>query len=275
MIKDYKGFRELNVDLELINEINVNKIVDYNDNFFPNEFVILKHNDLETITRYKNKKLVLHKHPQSILSPKNREQKFALELLHDESVQLLTLIGPAGVGKSLLTIAAGKQQLEKKKYSRMLVSRPIVPLGKDLGYLPGTIKEKMDPWIAPIRDNISFLLDLDRSRTAKKQTMKHLFDNDIIEIEAIPYIRGRTLPNTFMIIDEAQNLDLQTLKTIITRAGEGTKIVLTGDLEQTDTKINPGLPILIEKFKNEKIAGHLQLIKGERSELATIASNIL
>ena len=276
----YSGVRELAVESSIIDELSMLGVTTITGTeLFPNEFVLLRAaaTDKPMIVRHTSKGVVKRHEPvASMLPPRNKEQSWAFELLYDESVKLVTLTGPAGVGKSLLAIAAGKQQLDRKRYSCMLVTRPIVTLGRDLGYLPGTVEEKMAPWIAPIKDNLKFLLDYEGTKKGgKRSSMQMLFDNDIIEIEAVAYIRGRSLPNTYMIVDEAQNLDLASLKTIITRAGEGTKIVLTGDLDQVDTKIAPGLPVVIERFKEEVIAGHISLLKGERSALATIASQIL
>ena len=208
------------------------------------------------------------------LKPRNKEQEFALDLLLDTSIDILTLIGPAGCGKTLMAIAAGLDGvLEERKYKRLVVSRPIQPLGKDIGFLPGTMEEKMKPWLMPIQDNIDFLLN------GKKDHMDYLFEDGTIQIEALTYIRGRTISNAFIIIDEAQNLTMHELKTIITRVGENTKIVLTGDVEQIDNTYldatSNGLSYAVEKFKSYDLSGHVTLIKGERSRVATLASKIL
>lgn len=250
------------------------------------------------------------------LEPRNKEQQFALNLLMDDSIKLVSLAGASGVGKTLLSIAVGLEKIfGEEKYDRLVVTKPVQPVGKDIGFLPGSKEEKMDPWIAPIKDNLMYLLSTanqektsKRSRQPKKTAsggrkkrgkdfeeqqpteeqkpkftkeslLQHLFETGKIEVEAITFLRGRSIPNSFIIIDEAQNLTLHELKTIITRVGENTKIVLLGDIEQID---NPtldiytnGLTHVIEKFKDETIAGHITLIKGERSALATIASKIL
>ena len=173
-----------------------------------------------------------------------------------------------------MAIAAGLDGvLEERKYKRLVVSRPIQPLGKDIGFLPGTMEEKMKPWLMPIQDNIDFLLN------GKKDHMDYLFEDGTIQIEALTYIRGRTISNAFIIIDEAQNLTMHELKTIITRVGENTKIVLTGDVEQIDNTYldatSNGLSYAVEKFKSYDLSGHVTLIKGERSRVATLASKIL
>ena len=208
------------------------------------------------------------------LRARNKEQTFALNLLADHEVPIITLVGKAGCGKTLLAIAAGLDQvLEQQKYKKLIVSRPVQPLGKDIGYLPGTMEEKMRPWLMPIQDNIDFLLN------GQKSSMEMFFEDGTIQIEALTYIRGRSISNAFVIIDEAQNLTIHELKTIITRVGENTKIVLTGDIEQIDSvyldATSNGLSYAVEKFKNHGLAGHITLLKGERSKVATLASKIL
>ncbi len=206
--------------------------------------------------------------------PRNKEQSFALDLLMDTEVPIVTLIGKAGCGKTLLAIAAGLEQvIENKTYRRLVVSRPVQPLGKDIGFLPGTLEEKMAPWLAPIEDNLKFLMNNDRT------TLEMHVEQGLIEIEALTYIRGRSIANAYIVIDEAQNLTSHELKTIITRVGENTKIVLTGDIEQIDNvyidETSNGLTYAVEKFKEHDIAGHVNLQRGERSKVATLASKIL
>ena len=158
-------------------------------------------------------------------------------------------------------------------FKKLIVSRPVQPLGKDIGYLPGTMEEKMRPWLMPIQDNIDFLLN------GKSKSMEMFFEDGTIQIEALTYIRGRSISNAFVIIDEAQNLTMHELKTIITRVGENTKIVLTGDVEQIDSvyldATSNGLSYAVEKFKQHGLSGHVTLLKGERSKVATLASKIL
>jgi len=211
---------------------------------------------------------------------RNKEQSFALDLLMDPNVPLVTLIGKAGSGKTLCAIAAGLQQTVEDpqagiepRYSRLIVSRPVQPLGKDLGFLPGSLEEKMSPWLMPIQDNLQFLMGND------KTTLEMYMQRGRIEIEALTYIRGRSIANAFVIIDEAQNLTMHELKTIITRVGEGTKIVLTGDVEQIDNvyvdETTNGLTHAVEKFKSFDLAGHVTLMKGERSKVASYAAKWL
>ena len=216
------------------------------------------------------------------IRPRNKEQHFALDLLLNDDVKLVTLVGKAGTGKTLLAIAAGLQKVaEEKVFHKLLVSRPIFPLGRDIGYLPGTVEEKLNPWMQPIYDNVEFLLGLTSKDRDKKTGQSHqdLVDMGFMAIEPLTYIRGRSIPNQFMIVDEAQNLTPHEVKTIITRVGDNTKIVLTGDPYQIDNPYvdatNNGLTTVIERFKGQPIAGSITLSKGERSVLAELASNLL
>jgi len=210
------------------------------------------------------------------VSPRNKEQMFALDLLMDVNIPIVSIIGRAGSGKTLLALAAGLEQVledRNKNYKKLVVSRPIQPMGKDIGFLPGTLEEKMSPWLMPVQDNLEYLMAGD------KTTMELMFENGTIEIEALSYIRGRSISNAYIIIDEAQNLSIHELKTIITRVGENTKIILTGDIEQIDNvyldATSNGLSHAIEKFKSQPLAGHITLKKGERSKTATLAAKIL
>lgn len=215
------------------------------------------------------------------INGKNAGQRCAIDALLDPQLPLVTVVGQAGTGKTLLAIAAGLHQvMERKQYKSLIVCRPIQPLGKDIGYLPGTMEEKMEPWVAPIKDNLRYLLSADGKKSRRgEETLQMLFDNGTIEVEAMTFIRGRSIANAYIIIDEAQNLNAHELKTIITRVGEGTKIVLTGDIEQIDNmyvdSVSNGLTVAIEKFKSYSISGHVTLTKGERSTLATLAAQIL
>jgi PhoH-like ATPase len=223
------------------------------------------------------KKVIHSGIPDWNIKSRNKEQAFAIDLLMDPKVKVVSLVGRAGSGKTLLSIAAGLQQTiglrsDENHYSRLIVSRPVQPLGKDIGFLPGTMEEKMLPWLMPIQDNLKFLMG---DRTSLEMYM----DKGKIEIEALTYIRGRSIANAFMIIDEAQNLTMHEVKTIITRVGDGTKIVLTGDIEQIDNiyvnETSNGLAHAVEKFKQYPLAGHVTFKKGERSEIATLASKVL
>lgn len=250
----------------------------------PNEFVIMK-NDMSNksaLARFSNGMLKsISTYSPCKIEGRNKEQKIALDLLLNPEIPLVTIVGSAGTGKTLLAIASGLHQvIDTKRYKSLIVCRPIQPLGKDIGFLPGTMEEKMEPWVAPIKDNLRFLLSADGKKSKRgEQTMEMLFDNGTIEVEAMTFIRGRSIANAYIIIDEAQNLNAHELKTIITRVGEGTKIVLTGDIEQIDNmyvdSVSNGLTTAIEKFKTSELSGHVTLTKGERSALASLAANIL
>lgn len=222
------------------------------------------------------------------VQPRNREQTFALDLLLDPEIQLVTLIGKAGTGKTLLALAAGLHMVaDERAYDRLLVTRPVIPLGKDIGFLPGDIEEKMGPWMQPIIDNLDFLLGAHEghggssrgSQRAPRNSWTDLKGMGLLEVEAISYIRGRSIPRQYMVVDEAQNLTPHEVKTIVTRVGEGTKIVLTGDPYQIDNPYvdaeSNGLTWLVERFKGQRLAGHVTLLRGERSALAELAANLL
>ena len=197
----------------------------------------------------------------------------------DDSIKVITLVGRAGTGKTLLAVAAGLEQVvERKVYKKLLIARPIVPMGNDIGYLPGSEKDKLKPWMQPIHDNIDFLSE-NKEEKAGERVITGLESMGLLKIEALTYIRGRSIPAGFIIIDEAQNLTPLEIKTIVTRAGENTKIVFTGDPQQIDSPYldanTNGLTYLAEKLKGEEISGHITLIKGERSPLAEIAAKLL
>ncbi|MEO8215007.1 MAG: PhoH family protein [Myxococcales bacterium] len=265
-----------------------------------NQYVLLRdaespsHSALGRFDKLQGKLVQLKKIRDGVwgIRPRNKEQHCALDLLLSDDIKLITLVGKAGTGKTMLALAAGLQKVvEENTYSKMLVSRPIFPLGRDVGFLPGDLEQKLNPWMQPIYDNVEFLMGL--SKTDPKGTGKgagsgggpggrsyhELIDMGFIEIEPLTYIRGRSIPNQFIIVDEAQNLTPHEVKTIITRVGESTKIVLTGDPYQIDNPYvdatSNGLTTIVEKFKGEAVAGHVTLSKGERSALAELASNLL
>jgi len=212
------------------------------------------------------------------LSARNLQQQFALEFLLREDIQLVTMLGQAGTGKTLLALAAGLQLVaEEKRYRRIMVSRPIMPLGRDIGYLPGTKEEKLSSWMEPVSDNLQYLVDPKLEHTGDK--VQYLYDSGTVEVEAVTYIRGRSLPKLFIIIDEAQNLTPHEVKTVVSRAGEDAKVILTGDAYQIDNPYldasSNGLTYVVERFQDEPIHGHITLAKSERSELASLAANLL
>ena len=285
----YRGFARHLVDDQTIDHFYQGEkiFVDKEEKLlFPNQFVMLISNCNEKKTALArflayNKPLVkagIHKHGVWDITPRNKEQSFAIDLLLDPNIPIVSLIGAAGCGKTLLAVAAGLEQVleegsQEPIYNKLVVSRPVMPMGRDIGFLPGTLEEKMAPWLAPVQDNLQFLMGND------KVLLEMYAEKGIIEIEALTYIRGRSIANSFIIIDEAQNLSVHELKTIITRVGEGTKIVLTGDIEQIDTvyldATSNGLSYAVEKFKEHDISGHITLQKGERSKVATLAAKIL
>ena len=212
------------------------------------------------------------------VKPRNVEQKCAIDLLLRDDIKLVTLMGPAGTGKTLLALACGLRKVfDEGIYSRILVSRPIVPLGRDIGYLPGTKEEKLFNWMQPIYDNLEYLCD--SSNGEPNETLHWVMESKKIEMEAVTYIRGRSLPKMYIIVDEAQNLTPHEVKTIISRAGEGTKVILAGDPTQIDNpyldKDSNGLTYAVGKFSDHRIYGHMYLEKTERSELAALAAEIL
>jgi PhoH-like ATPase len=301
----YTGVIVVNVDSVKIEEFYANKYLHLEEEtygkFYANQILILKDSSGSgsAVGRWcAEDKLVFPiediKHVFG-LSPKNKEQMFVLDMLFDQEIKLVTMIAKAGAGKTLLSIAAGLEQLKsvgsRERYDKLIVTRPVMSLGKEIGFLPGTLREKMDPWIAPFKDNFNFLMSIKLENKRQRGNGKisrqdenysyldALIERGMIEIEALAFIRGRSIPNSFIIVDEAQNLSIHELKTIITRVGDNTKIVLTGDIDQIDNvnvdAYTNGLTYAVEKFKDSSIAGHVNLIKGERSKLATIASELL
>jgi len=220
--------------------------------------------------------------------PRNVEQIFALDMLLNDDIRLVSLVGKAGTGKTLLAIAAGLAlTIDAGAYAKLLVSRPVFPLGKDIGYLPGDVEEKLNPWMAPIFDNLEYILGTGEAATTtggKKKLgpgrkWQELINQGMLNIEPLTYIRGRSIANQYLIVDESQNLTPHEIKTIITRAGNYTKIVLTGDCFQIDNPYidssSNGLSYTVDRFKDQKIAAHVTLVKGERSELAELAANLM
>ena len=206
------------------------------------------------------------------INPKNKEQKFAIDMLSRDDIALMSLIGLAGTGKTFITVAAAFSGLMQKKYDKIVITRSMQTVGKDIGYLPGDINEKMNPWIMPIIDNFQQI-------TKDNIYFNMMMEKGQIEIVPLSFIRGRTFNRTFLIVDEAQNSTIHELKTIITRVGENSKIVLLGDVDQIDTpyldSLSNGLTIVVEKFKNHNITAHITLMKGERSALSALASKVL
>jgi PhoH-like ATPase len=282
--KFFEGTRVITAKDEIIDKLYKGETVKLDGEFMPNEYMRLE-------SEANSKKSVLVRYDKvtdSIVKIKefkdglwgviarNSEQRFFYDALTNDSIKLVCVAGIAGTGKTLLAIAAGLAEvIDEKKYRKLLVSRPIFPMGKDLGFLPGELKDKLAPWMQPVFDNLNFILE----NSNADSTYKELFEQNLVEIEALTYIRGRSIPNQYFIVDEAQNLTPHEIKTILTRAGEGTKIVLTGDPNQID---NPyidyytnGLTYVMDRFRDDEIAATVSLLKGERSLLATKAAQKL
>lgn len=280
---DLKGNRVLHLTGEQIKQFRDEEFVQFTGTY-PNEYFIIKEDINEknsALGRYSQRAggivPLIHSDPIWGITPRNAEQRFACDALLNDEIKLVSLLGKAGTGKTLLAVAAGLcKTLEDSIYQRILISRPIIPMGKDLGYLPGDINEKLSPWMQPIYDNLDHLFGTNQKSTNQWQ---QLVDQGLIKIEALTYIRGRSIPSQFLIVDEAQNLSSHEIKTIISRAGEGTKIILTGDCEQIDNPyldaLNNGLTHAVDKLKQEAMTAHVELSKGERSELADIATRLL
>lgn len=247
----------------------------------PNDSFVLKSERNSVLARYNpftQKVVRVDKEPSFGISPRNAEQTFALGVLNDPDIKLVAVTGKAGTGKTLLALAAALKQ--NKQYSQILLARPIVSLSnKDLGFLPGDEKQKIAPYMQPLFDNLNVIKSQLGSNSNDFRTLEEIQKSGKLEIEALAYIRGRSLTETFCIIDEAQNLTPHEVKTIITRAGENTKMVFTGDLQQIDQPYldsqSNGLAYMIDKMKGQHIFAHVNLVKGERSELSELASNLL
>ena len=293
----YSGIHHCEVSKKKLRNLNQQSFIsmeevqsELNENikFFPNQGLLLKNPEvpeedvLAIYNQSKNKFLTVSKE-QGVwgIRPRNLEQRLALALLVDPNISIVTLSGKAGTGKTLLALAVGLQQMMVDNiYSRMLVSRPIFPMGRDLGFLPGDTQEKLSPWMQPIFDNLELLINnTSEKKSSKRDSYQELMERGMLVVEPLTYIRGRSIPNQHMIVDEAQNLTPHEMKTIVSRAGDGTKIVLTGDPNQIDnTDVNlssNGLSTLVERFKGSQLAGHVRFTSVERSALAELAANVL
>ena len=281
----YEGYQELALTSENIDDFYKTKRFTPKEKLIANQYVIMKdignpnHSAIGRFSFKDNAIVPLISPADSIwgVTARNVEQSFALDCLLNDEVLMVSLVGKAGTGKTLLAIAAGLYKtLDEGKFQRLLVSRPIFPMGRDIGYLPGDIEQKLNPWMQPIFDNVEFLMGSDKKASGRAQ---ELINQGMLNIEPLTYIRGRSIPMQYLVVDEAQNLTPHEIKTIITRAGSGTKVILTGDIYQIDNpyvdSANSGLTYAVERFKGHPIAAHVTLTKGERSELAELAANIL
>ncbi|WP_408955962.1 PhoH family protein [Natroniella sp. ANB-PHB2] len=262
---------ELNLNKELL----ANEFVSLEDELGGSQSALARYDQQEELLR----SFIFKADDVWGIGPRNREQSCAFELLLNDEIKLVTLVGKAGTGKTLLALAAGlKKVVDDKSYKKLIVTRPIVPMGNDLGYLPGSKEEKLKPWMRPIYDNMEFLVGGGQDQEPVN-AIADLKAMNLIELEAITYIRGRSIPDQFIIVDEAQNLTPHELKTIITRVGENTKIVLTGDPYQIDHPYldsnSNGLTYVVERMKDKELVGHVTLSKGERSELAELGAEVL
>jgi PhoH-like ATPase len=250
---------------------------------FPNAMVVLTCGSQSAVGRAhaENHLLTLRplaKHSFNYpIKPKNIEQEFALDLLMDPKIDLVTLAGPAGTGKTLLALMAGMELVVRQDlFSRLLVSRPVIPMGKDIGFLPGGVDEKMSVWLKPFKDNLEHLME---PNGRDFNNIDHLFEEGIIEVGVLSYIRGRSIPNQFIIIDECQNLERHAIRSVLTRVGKNSRCCLTGDLSQIDhpllDTVTNGLTHVIENLKDEPSVGHIVLTKGVRSNLATLIAERL
>ena len=285
----YSGFSEIDVSSDTVDRFYGQGWVDAPENLLPNQYVVMRdagNPSHSALAKYVSgqKKLIpvikIGKEGVWSITPRNREQTCALDALLDDSIKIVTLVGKAGTGKTLLAIAAGLHKTaEENIYNRLLVSRPVFPMGKDIGFLPGDIEEKLAPWMQPIFDNVELLLSGHEAEKRHSKGYRELMAMGIMEIEPLTYIRGRSIPNQYLIVHEAQNLTPHEIKTIVTRAGEGTKVVLTGDPYQIDNPYvdssSNGLTYLVERFKGQEISAHITMMKGERSALAELAANLL
>lgn len=282
------GYRDLYLPAEKIDELHKQHFLlidelclgEIKTELYPNEYLSIfseidgKHSILGKVSGNLKEIVTLRSHGyKAKINPRNREQRFTMDALLDPDIKLVSVTGPAGTGKTLLAIAAGMDQVNNTIYERMLVSRPTVPMGKDLGYLPGTIDEKLDPWMQPLYDALDIVCNGDKNGGKTAQLTGK------VVISPLAYIRGRSIHRQYLVVDEAQNLTPLELKTIITRAGEDTKVVLTGDVSQIDNPYinidSNGLTYVMEAFKDEDLAAHIVMKKGERSRLAEIAAQKL
>ncbi|TVQ20976.1 MAG: PhoH family protein [Spirochaetaceae bacterium] len=281
----YSGYSDFDASAEDMEKLSRDGELSWMDTLPPNHFLMLRNPSVEdsVMGRYDSARQKLrfvdYKMPSVVgVRPLNSEQRMAFELLLDPDVNLVTLIGKAGTGKTLLAIAAGLQlTIDDKAYQRVLVSRPVIPMGKDIGYLPGAKNEKLSHWMQPLFDNLEYIIASYKRPNMK--TVDQLVGSNLIELEALSYIRGRSLPGQFIVIDEAQNLSPHEIKTIVSRAGEGSKVVLTGDPQQIDSPYldasSNGLSFLVEAFKGQDLFGHVTLQRSERSRLAELAAELL
>jgi len=284
----YPGIVSENVTSELVDKFYKDHVITSPDkDLSPNEFVILHAKDdpkksaigrVDPSDTTKIRALSPEPSPWGI-RPLNKEQRCAMELLMDDSVKLVTLLGAAGTGKTLITLVCGLQKsVEENIYRKLIICRPIMPVGKDIGFIPGTKEEKLSTWMGAIYDNLEFVMDK-RHQESAMEKFEYLLQNEKIEIASVTHIRGRSLPKQYMIVDDAQNLTPHEIKTILSRAGEGTKVVVTGDPYQIDNPYldiaSNGLTYIVDRMRGQKLYGHITFTKTERSQLAALVAELL
>lgn len=289
----YRGHRELTVKFGYVDRFYKEHALPLGEfpidpPLYPNECVMLtdatnpSHTALGRVNSRKGCIQRLHNDNPVLwgIKPRNREQRFGLDILLDEEIKLVSLVGVAGTGKTLLALAAGLEKVVREEhYQKLFVAKPLIPMGRDIGYLPGEVSEKLLPRMQSIQDNLDFLFSNASHGDVGDSDLEELSESGVVEIQALTYIRGRSIPNVFIIVDEAQNLTMHEVKTIITRAGQGTKIIFTGDLAQIDNPYldatSNGLALMVERMKGQALYGHVMFSKGERSELAELAAQLL
>ncbi len=285
----YSGYSEIVVEDHILTRFEAQGAVQLPQKLLPNQYITMISASDESrysLGRYRsenNEVTALQINGKNVpfrVDARNAEQSFALDALLDDSIGLVSLVGKAGTGKTLLAVAASiYKTVDENVFNRILVSRPTLPMGQDIGFLPGTVEEKLTPWMYPIADNVELIMRGESKSGRQTRGFRELVDMGILVIEPLTYIRGRSIHNQYLIVDEAQNLTPHELKTIITRVGDGTKIVLTGDPYQIDNPYidssSNGLSVVVERFKNHAIAAHVTLKRGERSVLSELAANLL
>jgi PhoH-like ATPase len=287
----YLGYREVQADRLTLDRLERDKTIEPPaPDLYPNEFILFTDGEdpkRTAIGRYdaRQKRLVALRYGDKTyqnVSARNPQQQMAIELLMLDSIPLVTLLGPAGTGKTLLAVACGMQKvLAEKKYEKLLVTRPVIPFGQDIGFLPGAKEEKLYHWMQPIFDNLAYILRTKKSggNGGMDERIQDLVDSGALELEALTYIRGRSIPDQFIIVDEAQNLTPREVKTVASRAGEDSKLVLTGDPWQIDNPYldssSNGLAYAAERMKGLDLVGHVMLKTSERSDLASLAAQRL
>ena len=287
------GYRIVEVAGHIISQMHSSKIAENLgveiENMYPNEYFLLKNIENpqnQAIVRWTGEVFLLMNTYGKVggISPKNIEQKIALDLILNPDIPLVNLIGRAGTGKTLISLACGiREVFELGNYNKLIVSKPVIAIknSNDIGFLPGTLEEKMKPWLAPIYDNLEFILTNNNGSIGSEEykNIDHIMESEFIDVQVLAYMRGRSIPNNFVVIDEVQNVSAHEIKTIISRIGEGTKIILCGDIEQIDSPYldseSNGLIYSLDRLKHSNLTGHIIFQKGERSKLADLAVECL